>query len=216
MMASGAPREILMILFRTFAVSIAPSLLLAGGAWSAAGQEGKKEVAKTEQPVWGKPLKGLRLGVCQEERKARVMVVLENVGTEDFVLYLGDSYAQGKKHWLTYVRLHLVDTDGRKRVLVPTRPKLVDEDGALISHFVIQLVAGGRYAISRDLTDFYDPKDVEAVLPARQYRATVEFVGVAVTKSKNDTGVAIADLARKHFWTGTIQSGECQVTKAAK
>jgi hypothetical protein len=213
------------VMTAVLAIVIAGTTLLAFRmiVGTAAAQEGKKESdpkAKIEQPAWGTPLNGLRLGLCRTEakgeNKARVMVMLENVGTEDFVLHLGDSFGLGKKHRLSTVRLHLTDTDGRKRVLHPKSPKLVLNDGALITRFVIQLVADSRYVISCDLTDFGDPKDVNAVLPAGRYRATAEFVGHAVTKAKNDTSSAAADLARMHFWTGTIQSDECQVTLPAK
>ena len=190
---------------------------------TAAAQEqkkGKDPDAKIEQPVWGKPLNGLRLGLYQMDPKGdgkpRLTIVLDNVSTEDLVLNLGSSYGKGKKHWLNAVRVNLTDADGRKRVLLLKNPKLDDlRDGPLISPFVIQLVAGGRYVISRDLTDFYDPKDVDAALPAGRYRAAAEFVGRAILKSKTDKGpFTWVDLVT--YWTGTIQSEECQVTLPAK
>jgi len=201
------------------------TIVIAGSVMgTAAAQErekGKGLEAKIEQPAWGKTLKGLRLGLCPTEPKGdgkpRLTIVFENVGKEDFVLYLGDSYAQGKKHWLDTVRLHLTDVDGRKRALILKGHERDDErDGALVTLLITQLVTDGRYVISRDLSDFYDPEDVDAVLPAGKYRARVEFVGEPVTKSKDDTNLASVILKGMHYWTGSIQSDECQVTLPAK
>jgi uncharacterized protein (TIGR03067 family) len=106
--------------------------------------------APVEQPDWGKPLNGLRLGLHwanpKRDGQPRLTVVLDNVSNEDLVLNLGQSLAKGKKHELTTVlRLHLSDPDGRERLLLPQRPLRDDlRDGALVSPFVIQLVAGGR------------------------------------------------------------------------
>jgi RNA polymerase sigma factor (sigma-70 family) len=186
----------------------------------AARQANAGKDSKNAQPVWGKPLNGLRLGLYQTDPKGdgkpRLTVVLDNVSTEDLVLNLGSSYGKGKKHWLNAVRVNLTDTDGRKRVLLGEFPKLDDlRDGPLQSPFVIQLVAGGRYVISRDLTDFYDPKDVDAVLPAGRYRATAEFVGRALIKSKTDKGPPTF-LDSMTYWTGTVQSDNIQATLPAK
>jgi hypothetical protein len=190
---------------------------------TAAGQERLREgdpKDKIDQPAWGKPVKGLRLGLCPTEpkgaAKARVTLVLENVGKKDFVLLLGDSFGLGKKHWLESIRLHVTDVDGRKRVLIPNRPELNDRDGALITAFAVQLVADGRYTISRDLNEFFDENDVEKKLPPGRYRVTAEFVGKAVPKPKNKEVVAgYAHLVDMHFWEGTIKSDECQITLPA-
>ena len=127
---------------------------------------------------------------------------------------LGDSYAMGKKHWLDSVRLHVTDSDGRKRVLIPNRPEL--NDATAPDHpFAVQLVADGRYTISRDLNDFFDEDDVEKKLPPGRYRVTAEFVGKAVPKPKNKEPVADEHLVYMHFWEGTIKSDECQITLPA-
>jgi hypothetical protein len=172
--------------------------------------------AKAEQPAWGKALNGLKLGLYQTDPKGdgkpRLIVVLENVSNEDLVLKLGQSFARGKKHELTTVlRLHLTDPDGRKRVLLP-KPPILDHlrDGALVSPFVIQLVAGGRYMIPCDPNAFFDAKDVKATLPPR-YRATAELVGRAVTKQETGTG-NMSFLASLPYWTGTVHSDSIQVT----
>ena len=206
------------------AVVIAAGALLSSwpAVGTAAGQERSKESDpkdKIDQPVWGKPVKGLRLGLCPTEpkgaAKARVTLVFDNVGKKDFLLLLGDSYAMGKKHWLDSVRLHVTDGDGRKRVLIPNRPELNDRDGALVTAFDVQLVADGRYTISRDLNEFFDEDDVEKKLPPGRYRVTAEFVGKAVPKPKNKEAVPDAHLVHMHFWEGTIKSDECQITLPA-
>jgi hypothetical protein len=212
--------------------AVLATIVIAGGTLlmhptvmvTADAQERKNEGdpnVKIDQPAWGTSTKGLRLGICpaeaKGENKSRVMVVFENVGTEDFVLNLGSSFGFGKKHDLESMRFYLINADGRKRPLVPKGHERDDlKDGALVLHFVTQLVTDGRYAITIDLADLYDPNDVEAELPAGRYRVIVEFLGVAVTKDENDTGAAITELARMHFWTGTVLSEECKVTLHAK
>ena len=109
----------------------------------------------------------------------------------------------------------MTDSDGRKRVLIPNRPELNDRDGALVTAFAVQLVADGRYTISRDLSEFFDEDDVEKKLPAGRYRVTAEFVGKAVPKPKNKEPVANEHLVYMHFWEGTIQSEESQRTLPA-
>jgi Tetratricopeptide repeat len=174
-----------------------------------------------EKPAWGKALNGLRLGLYQTDPKGdgkpRLVVVLENVSSEDLVLKLGKSFAKGKKHQLTTVlRLHLTDPDGRERVLDSKGPIHDDlRDGALVSPFVIQLVAGGRYVIPCDLNEFFDGKDVKATLPPGRYRAAGEFVGRAVTKQETGTG-SMSYLASLRYWTGTVHSDAIQVTLPAK
>jgi len=176
--------------------------------------------SKDEQPVWGKTLNGLRLGLYVTDPKGngkpRLTVVLDNTGTEDLVLNLGDSYGKGKKHWLMPLRLNLTDTDGKKRILVLKRAE-IDHliDGPVVAPFVVQLVVGGRYTISRDLSDFFDPKDVDAVLPVGQYQVRAEFVGRALIRSKTDTSPPSL-LERMTYWLGTIQSDDIQVRLPAK
>jgi hypothetical protein len=189
---------------------------------TAAGEERLKESDpkdKLNQPAWGQSLNGLRLGLSTTDpkgaAKARVTLVFENVAKKDFVLLLGDSYAMGKKHWLDSVRLHATDSDGRKRVLIPNRPELNDRDGALVTAFAVQLVADGRYVISRDLNEFFDEDDVEKKLPPGRYRVTAEFVGKAVPKPKNREAVPNAHLVHMQFWEGIIKSDECQISVPA-
>jgi tetratricopeptide (TPR) repeat protein len=179
----------------------------------------------SEQPAWGKPLNGLRLGLYQTDPKGngkpRLTVVLENVGTNDLVLILGQSWARGKKHHLGAMGLNLTTAEGMLKRSYDLRPKGSKRDdladGAAAGPFVVQLVAGGRYTISSDLHDFYDPKDVDALLALGKYRVAAKFVGqdyLSGWKSKTDTGPRTW-LDIMAYWTGTIQSDEIQVTVPA-
>jgi hypothetical protein len=182
--------------------------------------------ARIEQPAWGKPLNGLRLGLYQTDPKGdgkpRLTVVLENVGTEDLVLILGQSWARGKKHQLGAMGLNLTYADEmlkRPRSLLSKGSKSDDlADGAAAGPFVVQLVAGGRYTISSDLHDYYDPKDVEAVLAPGKYRVAARFVGqdyLSGWKGKTDKGPRTW-LDIMTYWTGTVESEHIQVTVPAK
>jgi RNA polymerase sigma factor (sigma-70 family) len=172
-----------------------------------------------ERPAWGKPSKGLRLGLQSADRKgdgkSRLFVILDNVSDEDLVLNLGRSFARGKKHeMLTVLRLHLTDSGGRERVLLPKGPILDHlRDGAQVSNFVIQLVAGGRYVIPCDLNAFFDPKDVKATLPPGRYRATAQFLGKAAASQDGGTGNMLASIP---YWTGTVHSDSIPVVLPAK
>jgi hypothetical protein len=179
-----------------------------------------------EKPAWGKPLNGLRLGLYQtdakDDGKPRLTVVLENVGTEDLVLILGQSRARGKKHHLGAIGLNLTNADDmlkRPRILISKGSKTDDvADGAAAGPFVVQLVAGGRYVISNDLHDYYDPKDVDAVLGPGKYRVAAKFVGqdyLSGFKGKTDTGPRTW-LDIMTYWTGTIESEVIQVTLPEK
>ncbi len=176
-----------------------------------------------EQPAWGKPLNGLRLGLYQTDSNGdgmpRLTVVLDNVGTEDLVLILGQSWARGKKHQLGAMGLKLTTAEGMLKRSYDLRPKGSKRDdladGAAAGPFVVQLVAGGRYTISSDLHDYYDPKDVDALLAPGKYRVAAKFVGQAYLKSKTDTGPRTwAEIMT--YWTGTVESGVIQVTLTAK
>ena len=209
-----------MVTRKVFTAAVVAAMSLALG--SATAQEvktGSNPVPKTNEPAWGKPKKGLKLGVGLTEAKGgpRMTFSFDNTGTEDYLLLLGDSYGLGRKHWLQNVRLRLTDADGRVWERIPNRPELVDEDGALVTTFTAQLTTGGRYAISQALSDFYDQNDVKAVLPAGRYRAAAEFVGTAAPKpTKRNEAVAEPHLVYMHFWEGTINSGECEVAVPAK
>jgi hypothetical protein len=204
----------------TAAIIAAISLSL-GSATSQEVKKGSDPVAKVDDPAWGKPKKGLKFGVFQTGANGinapRVTFAFDNTGTEDYLLLLGDSYGMGRKHWLQNVRLRLTDADGRVRVLLPNRPELVDQDGALITTLATQLTTGGRYSISHALNDFYDENDAKATLPAGRYRATAEFAGTAAPKPmKKGEVVAEPHLVYMHFWEGTVKSGECEITVPAK
>jgi hypothetical protein len=182
--------------------------------------------AKVEQPAWGKPLNGLRLGLYQTDPNgdgtSRLNVVLENVSKEDLVLILGQSWARGKKHQLGAMGLNLTYADEmlkRPRALLSKGSKRDDlADGPVAGPFVVQLVAGGRYTISSDLHDYYDPKDVDALLAPGKYRVAAKFVGqdyLSGFKGKTDTGPRTW-LDIMTYWTGTIESEHIQVTVPAK
>src|SRR5262249_8982184 len=74
---------------------------------------------RAEEPAWGKPVGGLRLGLCRTEGKGegkvRWMATLENVGDEDLVVNLGLMLGNGKKQLPTALRLIFTDADGKKR-----------------------------------------------------------------------------------------------------
>jgi hypothetical protein len=182
--------------------------------------------AKIEQPAWGKPLNGLRLGLYQtdpeDDGKPRLVVVLENVSSEDLVVILGKSTARGKKHHLSAMGLNLTYADEmlkRPRALISKGSKRDDlADGPISSPLVVQLVAGGRYMISSDLHDYYDPKDVDAVFAPGNYRIAAKFVGQTYQsgwKSKTDTGPRTY-LDHMTYWTGTIESDVIQVALPEK
>jgi hypothetical protein len=179
-----------------------------------------------EHPAWGKPVNGLRLGLYQtdpkDDGKPRLVVVLENVSSEDLVVILGQSTARGKKHWLSAIGLNLTSADEmlkRPRALVSKGSKRDDLiDGPIISPLVVQLVAGGRYLICSDLNDYHDPNDVDAVLAPGNYRVAAKFVGQTYQsgwKSKTDTGPRTY-LYHMTYWTGTIESEHIEVTLPEK
>jgi hypothetical protein len=107
----------------------------------------------------------------------------------------------------------------RPRALLSKGSKWDDlADGAAAGPFVVQLVAGGRYTISSDLHDYYDPKDVDALLAPGKCRVAAKFVGqdyLSGFKGKTDTGPRTW-LDIMTYWTGTIESGVIQVTAPAK
>jgi hypothetical protein len=159
--------------------------------------------APASEPVWGTPLKGLRLGLCRTEAKedgtARLMVVLDNVGADDLVVNLGILLGNGKKQVPTAIRLIFTDAEGKQHILRRNEPGVAGR----VDPFVVPLPAGSRYATaSRDLGELID-----RLAPGR-YRVRAEFVGEAVRKK--DVNADTAGLALMTYWTGTIQTAECQ------
>jgi RNA polymerase sigma factor (sigma-70 family) len=167
-----------------------------------------KPDARVDEPVWGKPLNGLRLGLCRTEAKkdgqVRLLVVLENGGAEDLVVNLGLMLANGKRQLPMAVRLVVIGGDGKEHVLRLNQPGVAGR----VDPFIVPLSSGNRYAVSCDLEQWG-----ERLAPGR-YRARAEFVGEAVTKeqvNKDMTGLALMPI-----WTGTITSGDLRVTLPAR
>src|SRR5262249_44062383 len=146
--------------------------------------------------------------------KLRLLVVLDNVGTDDLVLSLGEMFGFGKKQVPQAVRLALTDSEGKQRTLLRSRGPIDEKLGALVSPFVVPLPAGSCYTITCDLADHVDAREGGATLPPGHYRVRAEFVGRALTKQ--DTGTGNALLASMTYWTGTITSDDLAVTLPAK
>jgi RNA polymerase sigma factor (sigma-70 family) len=171
------------------------------------GDDAKAD-ARIDETVWGKPLNGLRLGLCRAEAKkdgqVRLHVVLENGGAEDLVVNLGLLLANGKRQLPMAVSLRVVGGDGKEHVLRLNVPGVAGR----VDPFVVPLSSGNRYAVSCDLEQWGEP-----LAPGR-YRARAEFVGEAVTKKAINTDMT--GLALMPIWTGTITSGDLQVTLPAR
>ena len=164
--------------------------------------------APVEEPVWGPLRNGLRLGICRPEAKAdgkvRLLVVLDNVGTEDLVVNLGIMLGNGKKQVPTAVRLIFTDAEGREHIVRRNEPNIAGR----VDPFVVPLATGNRYTISCDLGEW------RAQLAPGPYRIRGEFEGKAVTR--DEVNADTTGLALMTYWTGTIQSDECEVALPAK
>jgi len=158
-----------------------------------------------EQTLWGTPLNGLRLGLCRTESKnddkPRLLVALENVGAEPLVVNLGLMLANGKQQLPLAVRLIFTDADGKKHILRRNLPRIAGR----VDPFVVPLPAGSRYYTTSDDLD----EMIDRLAPG-QFRVRAEFVGEAVTAKQ--VNLDTTGLALMTYWTGTIQSAECQVT----
>src|SRR5262249_5863689 len=153
---------------------------------------------------WGAPRGGLRLGLYSTKEKgegaARLMVVFDNVGTDDLVINLGVMLDNGKKQVPIAVRLLFTDTEGKKHIIRRNEPRDAGRGDPLVG----PLPAGSRYSlVPRD-----DRDGMLERLPPGRYRVRAEFAGEAV--GKKDVGADSAGLARLSYWTGTIQSDECE------
>ncbi len=166
--------------------------------------------ASSEKPAWGKPLNGLRLGLGWSEAKgkdaARPIVVFDNVGSDDLIVNLGIMLGNGKKQVPMAVRLIFTDSEGKKHIIRRNEPGVAGR----VDPFVVPLPVGSRYSVifREDLDGSIDP------LPPGRYRVRAEFIGEAV--GKKDVGADSTGVALLTYWTGTIQSDECQVTLPAK
>jgi hypothetical protein len=202
---------------RAMAVLLSIAFLGAGaGATKSTSQteaaENDGEVTATA-PAWGTPRNGLRLGVYRTggkgEGKVRLMVVLENASSDDLVVNLGLMLGNGKKQLPTAVRLIFTSADGKKRIF----QRKVGGIAGRVDPFVVPLAAGGRYMIRCDPGEYYDADAVGAQIAPGRYRVSGEFVGKAVTRNevRDNSGLALMT-----YWTGTIQSGDIQVTMPLK
>jgi RNA polymerase sigma factor (sigma-70 family) len=164
--------------------------------------------APVEKPVWGKPLNGLRLGLCRaapkEDGKLRLLVVLENVSAADLTVKLGLMLANGKTQLPTAVRFLVTGGDGQERLVRRTPPGVAGR----VDPFVVPLSSGNRYSISCDL-DQWDERP-----PPGRYRVRAEFVGAAVTRQ--EVNLDTTGLALMTYWAGTISSAALPVTLPAK
>jgi uncharacterized protein (TIGR03067 family) len=166
--------------------------------------------APDEPSDWGVPRGGLRLGLYSTKDKgdgtARLMVVFDNVGTDDLVINLGIMLDSGKKQVPMAVRLIFTDSEGKKHIIRRNEPRVAGR----VDPFVVPLPAGSRYSlIPRDDVDGMIDR-----LPPGRYRVRAEFVGEAV--GEKDVSADSKGVAGLTYWTGTIQSDECAVTLPAK
>jgi uncharacterized protein (TIGR03067 family) len=166
--------------------------------------------APDEPSDWGAPRNGLRLGLYSKKERgngaARLMVVFDNVGTEDLVINLGIMLGNGKKQLPMAVRFVCTDSEGKVQIIRRNEPRVAGR----VDPLVVPLPAGGRYSmICRDDLDSLIDR-----LPLGRYRVRAEFVGEAV--GKKDVNADTVGLALMTYWTGTIQSDECQVTLPAR
>jgi hypothetical protein len=181
------------------------AVLLTAAVLTLAGLAAPVPVAAPEEPAWGKPVKGLRLGV-RRGKAAQLMAVLENVGPDDLVVNLGLMLANGKKQLATAVGLTLTGADGKAR---PFSRKLVGVAGR-VDPFVVPLASGCRYEV-RCVLDQFAAADGDAPAAGR-YQASAVFVGEAVTRDVNgDSGPRLMT-----YWTGTARSAEVTLTVPAK
>lgn len=158
------------------------------------------------EPVWGKLVDGLRLGI--HLAKDRVSVALENVDPNDLVLNVGLMLGNGRKQLPTAIKLRLTDTAGNTRVL----ERNVGGIAGRVDPFVVPLPAGGRYTLACALSDYIDtdPAKIGVPLAAGAYRVSATFVGTPVEKG-NTSGLALMT-----YWTETVTSGETKLTIPAK
>jgi RNA polymerase sigma factor (sigma-70 family) len=165
---------------------------------------------RAEETRWGKPLRGLRLGLCRAEAKGHgkvlLRVVLDNVSNEDLTVNLGLMLGNGKKQLATAVRLTFTSAGGKERAL----HRKVGGVAGRLDPFGVPLAAGCRYQIACDLEDYIDEDAARMDVPLEPgpYRVRGELVGKAPANT--------AGLALMHYWTGTIDSGEIQVTVPAR
>jgi hypothetical protein len=163
-------------------------------------------VAAPEEPAWGKPVNGLRLGV-RRVKAAQLMAVLENVGPDDLVVNLGLMLANGKKQLATAARLTLTGADGKARKF----SRKVGPIAGRVDPFVVPLASGCRYEVRCDLSQFVGGDTGWDSPAAGRYQVAAEFVGEAVTRDVNgDSGPRLMK-----YWTGTVHSGEVAVTVPA-
>jgi hypothetical protein len=159
--------------------------------------------------AWGASVDGLRIGVSalagvEPETSASFEVSLQNTGTEDFVVNLGQMLGNGRVMFPSAVRPVLTDSSGSRRELEYADRRYPAIAGRL-DDFIVALRAGSTYVLRLSLDQYWTPVTKEFVVkpgPGRS-RMWVGFQGTGATTRNSDMqGVGLLK-----FWKGTVQSG---------
>jgi RNA polymerase sigma factor (sigma-70 family) len=156
--------------------------------------------------AWGPPHDGLRLGIAGTKDR-QLFVALENLGTEDRVVNLGMMLANGKKQYPAALKPTLMDARGNTYVLGQALPGVAGR----VDPMVVPLSAGGRYTVRISLAEWVELNGVRKMPGAGLFRATAAFEGKAVKQTNADS----AGLALMPYWTGTLRSGQVELTLPA-
>lgn len=161
--------------------------------------------------AWGGVERGLRLGVsatARPEGDVAFDIVVENVGSADFVLRLGTMLANGKVMWPDAIRLEITDSGGAVTTLrfFDRRYPVI---GGRLDDYLVGLRGSSRIGVVTTLADYalLTTSRSNARLTPGRYRVKALLEATGAASLNSDTpGIALLN-----FWLGTLASGSSEM-----
>ena len=167
--------------------------------------------AKTPEQ-WGNVQDGLRMSISLVEWQDNIpffMIQFENVGSEDTVLNLGITLANGKFHSPTKIRLKLVDTDNNIWDLEFSDKRYAGIAGR-VDEYLVFLRKNSSYSIKLGLDEFWCPNKNQEfhVLKSKgfvkgTFQISATFGGAGFIHKKS-----IGEMIH-YYWIGNLESNTC-------
>jgi hypothetical protein len=144
-----------------------------------------------------------------EDRKEHpeFLVTFRNVGSENFVLNLGDIHVNGKEQYPTQLKFTVTEAGGNVRQLqfiVSFELQLEDQ----LDDYIVSLGVGSTYTLTVSLDQLWDVyrHEYHIELPRGEYHIQASYTGVKSYGRVKLLGQELSQKGTGGYWTGQTKS----------